>query len=107
MGSRRVLVLLAVTGGVVAFVLVATGSLIAGTLAGLLVFGACLFAIRARVPEDPDRRRFLVTMGGLGLAAVALGTAASAPSSAVSRDPTLARRSRRCPPTSARSTSSW
>ena len=78
MGSRRVLVLLAVTGGVVAFVLVATGSLIAGALAGLLVFGACLFAIGARVPEDPDRRRLLVTMGGLGLAAVALGTAAGA-----------------------------
>ena len=78
MGSRRVLVLLAVTGGVVAFVLVATGSLIAGALAGLLVFGACLFAIRARVPEDPDRRRLLVAMGGLGLAAVALGTAAGA-----------------------------
>ena len=53
MGSRRVLVLLAVTGGFVAFVLVATGSLIAGTLAGLLVLGACLFAIRAGVPEDP------------------------------------------------------
>jgi len=78
MGSRRVLVLLAVTGGVVAFVLVATGSLIAGALAGLLVFGACLFAIGARVPEDPDRRRLLVTMGGLGLAAVTLGTAAGA-----------------------------
>jgi len=78
MGSRRVLVLLAVTGGVLAFVLVATGSLIAGALAGLLVFGACLFAIGARVPEDPDRRRLLVTMGGLGLAAVTLGTAAGA-----------------------------
>jgi hypothetical protein len=78
MGSRRVLVLLAVMGGVVAFVLVATGSLIAGSLAGLLVFGACLFAIRARVPEDPDRRRFLATMGGLGLVAVALGTAGGA-----------------------------
>ena len=39
MGSRRVLVLLALTGGVVAFVLVATGSLIAGSLAGLLVLG--------------------------------------------------------------------
>ena len=78
MGSRRVLVLLAVTGGVVAFALVATGSLIAGALAGLLVFGACLFAIGARVPEDPDRRRLLVTMGGLGLAAVTLGTAAGA-----------------------------
>ena len=78
MGSRRLLVLLAVTGGFVAFVLVATGSLIAGTLAGLLVFGACLFAIRARVPEDPDRRRFLATMGGLGLLAVAAGSAVGA-----------------------------
>ena len=78
MGSRRVLVLLAVTGGFVAFVLVATGSMIAGTLAGLLVFGACLFAIRARVPEDPDRRRFLATMGGLGLLAVAAGSAVGA-----------------------------
>ena len=78
MGSRRVLVLLAVTGGVVAFVLVATGSLIAGALAGLLVFGACLFAIRARVPEDPDRRRFLAMMGGFGLVAVAAGSAVGA-----------------------------
>ena len=73
MRSRRVLVLLALTGGVVAFVLVATGSLTAGSLAGLLVLGACLFAIRARVPEDPGRRRFLALMGGLGLAAVAAG----------------------------------
>ena len=78
MRSRRVLVLLALTGGVVAFVLVATGSLIAGSLAGLLVLGACLFAIRALVPEDPDRRRFLASMGGLGLAAVAAGGAAGA-----------------------------
>jgi hypothetical protein len=78
MRSRRVLVLLALTGGVVAFVLVATGSLIAGSLAGLLVLGACLFAIRALVPEDPDRRRFLALMGGLGLAAVAAGGVAGA-----------------------------
>ncbi|HJY31869.1 MAG TPA: hypothetical protein VJ573_03130, partial [Actinomycetota bacterium] len=75
MGSRRVLVLLALTGGVLAFVLVATGSLITGSVAGLLVLGVCLFAIRARVPEDPDRRRFLALMGGLGLAAVAVGGA--------------------------------
>ncbi|HEY3213916.1 MAG TPA: alkaline phosphatase family protein [Actinomycetota bacterium] len=78
MRSRRVLVLLALTGGVVALVLVATGSLIAGSLAGLLVLGACLFGIRAGVPEDPDRRRFLALMGGLGLAAVAAGSAAGA-----------------------------
>jgi hypothetical protein len=85
MGSRRVLVLLALTGGVLAFVLVATGSLIAGSLAGLLVLGACLFAIRARVPEDPDRRRFLALMGGLGLAAVAAGGAAGAVSRRLTR----------------------
>ena len=51
MGSRRVLVLLALTGGGLAFVLVATGSLIAGSLAGLLVLGACLFAIRPACPR--------------------------------------------------------
>jgi hypothetical protein len=78
MRSRRVLVLLALTGGVLAFVLVATGSLIAGSLAGLLILGACLFAIRTRVSEDPDRRRFLALMGGLGLVAVATGGAAGA-----------------------------
>src|SRR5215207_2130721 len=78
MSSRRVLVLLALTGGVLAFVLVATGSLIAVSLAGLLVLGACLFAIRARVAEDPGRRRFLALMGGLGLAALAAGGAAGA-----------------------------
>ena len=78
MGSRRVSVLLALMGGAVAFVLVATGSLIVGSLAGLLVLGACLFAIRARVSEDPDRRRFLAMLGGLGLAAVAAGGVAGA-----------------------------
>ncbi len=70
--------LLALVGGAVAFVLVATGSLIAGAVAGLLVLGAALFAIRASIPEDPGRRRFLGLMGGLGLAAVAAGTAAGA-----------------------------
>ena len=55
--------LLALVGGAVAFVLVATGSLVAGAVAGLLVLGAALFAIRASVPEDPGRRRFLGVMG--------------------------------------------
>ena len=53
-------------------------SLIAGSVGGLLVLGACLFAIRVRVPEDPGRRRFLALMGGLGLVAVAAGGAAGA-----------------------------
>jgi hypothetical protein len=86
-----VLVLLALLGGAVAFVLVATGSLIAGAVAGLLVVGAALFASRANVPEDPGRRRFLGLMGGIGLAAVAAGTAAGAVVRRLTRpDPRLA-----------------
>jgi hypothetical protein len=72
-----VLVLLALTGGVVAFVLVATGSLIAGSLAGSWSSAPASSRSGPRA-EDPDRRRFLALMGGLGLAAVAAGGAAGA-----------------------------
>jgi hypothetical protein len=78
MRSRVFLALLSVLGGAVALFLVATGSLIAGTLAGLLVLGSALAVVRQRTPEDPGRRRFLGLMAGVGLAAVAAGGAAGA-----------------------------
>lgn len=79
MRSRAVLVLLAVVGGVLAFLLVATGSFIVGMVAGALVLGAALFAIvRSVPPEDPSRRRFLASMGGIGVAALAAGGAVGA-----------------------------
>jgi Type I phosphodiesterase / nucleotide pyrophosphatase len=78
MRSRGVLVLLAITGGLVALVLVATRSLVLGVAAGLLVLLAVVLTARSRVEEDPSRRRFLLTLGGLGLIAVAAGTAVGA-----------------------------
>jgi len=78
MRSRGVLLLLAVTGGLVALALVATRSLVLGGAAGLLVLVAVVLAARSRVEEDPSRRGFLLTLGGLGLIAVAAGTAVGA-----------------------------
>ena len=70
--------LLAVTGGLVALALVATRSLVLGVAAGLLVLLAVVLAARSRVEEDPSRRGFLLALGGLGLIAVAAGTAVGA-----------------------------
>ena len=70
--------LLAVTGGLVALALVATRSLVLGVAAGLLVLVAVLLVARSRVEEDPSRRGFLLTLGGLGLIAVAAGSAVGA-----------------------------
>jgi hypothetical protein len=78
MRSRGVLVLLAVTGGLVALALVATRSLVLGVAGGLLVLVAVVLAARSRVEEDPSRRGFLLTLGGLGLIAVAAGSAVGA-----------------------------
>jgi len=71
-------VLLAVTGGLVALALVATRSLVLGVAGGLLVLVAVVLAARSRVEEDPSRRGFLLTLGGLGLIAVAAGSAVGA-----------------------------
>src|SRR5215211_7211811 len=78
MRSRGVLVLLAVTGGLVALALVATRSLVLGVAAGLFVLVAVVLAARSRVEEDPSRRGFLLTLGGLGLIVVAAGSAVGA-----------------------------
>jgi Type I phosphodiesterase / nucleotide pyrophosphatase len=78
MRSRGVLALLAVAGGVLAFALVATRSLVLGAAAGLLVLTAIVLVARSRVEEDPSRRGFLVALGGLGLVAVATGSALGA-----------------------------
>jgi hypothetical protein len=78
MRSRGVLVLLAVAGGVLALALVATRSLVLGAAAGLLVLIAVVLIARSRVAEDPSRRGFLLTLAGLGLIAVAAGSALGA-----------------------------
>jgi hypothetical protein len=78
MRSRGVLVLLAVAGGVLAFALVATRSLVLGAAAGLIVVVAAVLFARSRVEEDPSRRGFLLTLGGLGLIAVGAGSALGA-----------------------------
>ena len=78
MRSRGVLALLAVAGGVLALALVATRSLVLGAAAGLLVVAAVGLVARSRVEEDPSRRGFLLTLGGLGLIAVAAGSALGA-----------------------------
>jgi hypothetical protein len=78
MGSRGVLVLLAVAGGAVAFAIVLGGSLLVGAVAGLLVLATALVIARSRTAEDPTRRRFLASLGILGLVAVAGGTALGA-----------------------------
>ena len=78
--SNRALVLLALAGGALALVVVFTGSLITGSLAGLLVAGTAFVIARNRGtaddPIDPGRRRFLALLGGLGLVGVTSGAAA-------------------------------
>ncbi len=79
--SQRALVVLSLAGGLVALVIAATGSLIAGLVGGLLVAGtAVIVGSRASATgegaSDPGRRRFLAALGGVGLAAVAGGAAA-------------------------------
>jgi hypothetical protein len=73
-------VLLALAGGALALVVVFTGSLITGSLAGLLVAGTAFVIARNRGtaddPIDPGRRRFLALLGGLGLVGVTTGAAA-------------------------------
>ncbi|MCI0632785.1 MAG: alkaline phosphatase family protein [Actinobacteria bacterium] len=78
MPSRGLVVLLALAGGVVAFVLVATGSLVVGTVVGLLVLGTALVVVRNRVETDPSRRFLLGFLGALGLVSVAGGAALGA-----------------------------
>lgn len=79
--STRALVWFALAGALVAFVIVATGSLIAGVVAGLLVAGSAVVVARNRGAvsddaSDPGRRRLLAMLGGLGLAGVAGGVGA-------------------------------
>lgn len=78
--SNRALVLLTLAGGALALVVVFTGSLITGSLTGLLVAGTAFVVARNRGtsddPIDPGRRRFLALLGGLGLVGVTSGAAA-------------------------------
>src|SRR5262245_13164044 len=78
MRSRGVIMLLAVAGGGLACVRVATPSLGLGSDAGLIVLVAVLLLARTRLEEDPSRRRFLFALGGLGLISVAAGSALGA-----------------------------
>ncbi|HET8527022.1 MAG TPA: alkaline phosphatase family protein, partial [Actinomycetota bacterium] len=91
MRSRGALVLLAVAGGVLAFALVATRSLVLGAAAGMLAIVAVVLVARSRVGEDPSRRGFLLALGGLGLIAVAAGSSLGAVVRRLTRpDPTPA-----------------
>jgi hypothetical protein len=83
-------VAIALAGGAVAFVVTFTGSLIAALAAGLLVLATSMLVIRDRTSADrvpdPSRRRFLrLTLGGLGLAFVAGGSAIGAAMRKLSR----------------------
>jgi hypothetical protein len=78
MRSRGVLVLLAIVGGAVAFLIAATGSLVAGAIAGLLVLATALVMLARGADEEPSRRRFLAAVGGLGVVVVAGGSALGA-----------------------------
>jgi len=51
MRSRGVLVLLAVAGGVLAFALAATRSLVLGAVVGVIVLGVVVLIVRSRVPR--------------------------------------------------------
>jgi len=66
MPSRRVLVLLALTGGVLAFVLVATGSLIAGSLAGVAGMLYALYSTNIQYDQG-------FTLGLIAFTAAVLG----------------------------------
>ncbi len=77
--------LLAFAGGVVAFVLVATGSLLIGAVAGLLVLGTAVVVVRNRAGTDPSRRRLLGLLGAFGLVSVAGGAALGATARRMSR----------------------
>lgn len=85
MPSRRLLLLLALAGGFVVFVIVSTGSLVAGLLAGLLVLATLLVVVRNRAAADPSRRRLFGLVGSIGLAAVAGGAALGSIASRLSR----------------------
>src|SRR5262245_59697566 len=78
MRSRGVIMLLAVAGGVLAFVLVATRSLVLGAGAGLIVLVAGVLLARPRLEEDRSRRRFPCALGEVGLGSVAAGSALGA-----------------------------
>jgi len=82
--STRFLVALALSGGAVALLVALTGSLIASAVVGIVLLGAALVIAGKRTaedtdaPADPGRRRFLALLGGLGVLAVAAGSAAGA-----------------------------
>ena len=83
MRSRTLLALSVAAGGVTAFVVALTGSLLASAVAGVIVLVAALVMARAEVPAgdplDPARRRLVLgALGGLGLALVAGGSAIGA-----------------------------
>lgn len=82
--STRFLVALALSGGAVALLVALTGSLAASAVVGIVLLGAALVIAGKRTaedtdaPADPGRRRFLALLGGLGVLAVAAGSAAGA-----------------------------
>ena len=75
MPARRGLLLLAFAAGIVAFTIVATGSLVVGLVAGGLVLATVLVVARQRAAEDHSRRRLLGLVAGIGVAALAGGAA--------------------------------
>jgi hypothetical protein len=82
--STRLLVALAFSGGIVALLVALTGSLIVSAVAGVVVLATAMVIVGRPTggdpdaPADPGRRRFLALIGGLGVLAVGLGSAAGA-----------------------------
>jgi len=86
---HRSLVLFALLGGVVAFIVAAAGSTLVGLVAGFICFavGMAVIAWRTKLDadHDPGRRRFLTVAGLGGLAWLVIGDALGRAASTLSR----------------------
>ena len=82
--STRLLIALAFSGGFASLLVALTGSLIVSAVAGVLVLATAIViagrptGAQTDAPADPGRRRVLALIGGFGVLAVGLGSAAGA-----------------------------